>query len=515
MSVDACLIRPPEDILKTWYDRAESLGIGYLTSYSRGKGHSVEVIDSILQDLTWEEVAQRILEADPKVVGFSVLEIAFENVVKISKEIRSNGYGGHICLGGHYPTFAYEKILKTEEHVDSIIRFEGEAGLAALISAVKSGSDWRKIEGLAYKENGKIIENEIPKLVKDLDKLTFPARDHLKLALETNPTITVSASRGCWCKCKFCTVTAFYGIPEGKRWRGRSPRNIVDEIENVTRKYDCDSITFIDDNYIGPGTLGIKHAQAIAEEIMKRDLKISYSIECRSDAIEEELFSFLKKSGLKCVFMGVESGLDKRLKMLGKKSTREINDRAIRILKSLDITVVPGFLLYDPDITLDEVIKEFEYLKSYDVFEFPTLIRKLELRQGMELMDKITDISEISGTDFAYKYFRKDKRVEAFYATLLEVFERYAIAYLRIKDVKRNNDRFSDVCTNIMQKLTVYSINLAIKMAQYHLKRKTTDNVDKTVIEAWKEQVEIDCRHIFTILSLVSGLSKAESSEVF
>lgn len=67
----------------------------------------------------------------------------------------------------------------------------------------------------------------------------------------------VMSSRGCPFRCIFCSSSRIFG----KVWRGRSPKNVVDEIEELCDKWKAKHIEFADDTF----TLNMKRAEEISK----------------------------------------------------------------------------------------------------------------------------------------------------------------------------------------------------------------------------------------------------------
>ena len=74
-------------------------------------------------------------------------------------------------------------------------------------------------------------------------------------------------------------------------------------------------------------------------EISKRNMNISFDIDCRVNDVNEELFLKLKKAGLRGVFLGIESFSQRVLDTLNKNITVQENIDAILQLRNLRITV--------------------------------------------------------------------------------------------------------------------------------------------------------------------------------
>ena len=136
----------------------------------------------------------------------------------------------------------------------------------------------------------KSVKNPDRPYLEDLDSLPFPAL-HLWQRTEnlrkygTIP-YPVMTSRGCVYWCNFCTTVRMFG----RRYRMRSPKNVVDELEFLHRNYHATQFTFYDDAF----TVDQDRTAQICEEIQRRGLKIKWDCETRVDMVSKEL---LKNEG--------------------------------------------------------------------------------------------------------------------------------------------------------------------------------------------------------------------------
>ena len=136
---------------------------------------------------------------------------------------------------------------------------EPEQTIFELVRALEEGTkqNFKKIRGIAFNENGKKVVTPPRPVIEDLDSLPFPARHLLPMdayfaAAKENPLrgeiskpwATMITSRGCPHNCVFCANHNFMG----RQWRGRSPENVVDEIEQLVRTYVLNRSTSNDDN---------------------------------------------------------------------------------------------------------------------------------------------------------------------------------------------------------------------------------------------------------------------------
>ena len=216
---DALLINP---FWSKLHGGLEHLGLGYIAAEMRRRGLSVRIIDVPINQWNEKRTLEELENISTNLMGISLpFQEGAKEGLDFIKAIRGMGYKGHITIGGIYPTFSYEKILKDYPDIDSVVLGEGELTLTELCENLISHGDLTKVNGLAIRDNHKIITTKIRPLVENLDTLTFPARDTLEDVLKEHNFASMMSSRGCYGRCNFCSVDPFYS-QFGPKYRLRS-----------------------------------------------------------------------------------------------------------------------------------------------------------------------------------------------------------------------------------------------------------------------------------------------------
>ncbi|MBU7007164.1 B12-binding domain-containing radical SAM protein [Phosphitispora fastidiosa] len=364
------LINPPAGI-RLWEQHSENLGLGYLAAVLRQLGYQASILDASLFRLGISATLKRIRQQQPDVIGFRLLEVNVPHVIGLVARLRRGGYTGHITAGGPVATMMGSEVLKLIPGLDSLIVGEGEETLPELLAALNSsgsprpsGDIFTRILGLCYRESDATLANEPRPLINDLDALPFPARDTLPHILRWGRLPMVISSRGCDGHCIFCCPTAMYDRSPGPKWRPRSAGNVADEIEDLQRRYNVSHLDFLDDNFFGRGEVGVRRAWDFVEELRQRNLRLKFSVECRVDSVEEDLFKALRDAGCVEVRLGIESGVQRILDRYGKGTTVEKNREVLLKLKEWGLPVKIGFIPFDPTISLEELMQNGEFLRS-------------------------------------------------------------------------------------------------------------------------------------------------------
>jgi len=346
------------------------------------------MIDGNAMELPWHEAINQLNFDDYFLTGFSVYSTNYNNSVKLIKAIRNSGYSGHITMGGHYPTFSWNMILKNNTGLDSIITGEGETSAVALAEALKFGRGWQDIEGLAYRKDEEIICNPCGALINPLTFPFLPDRSSYGDLLKKQNFATISSSRGCWGNCTFCSVRTFYKLGQGPCWRPRTAEDIVNEIEYLN-KDGISNVAFCDDNFMGVGKDGKLRARRIGEEIIRRNLDIAYAIDCRPDDVDEDLLSFLSRSGLVKVNIGIESFVERQQKLYSKTISHEMIEEAILLLKKQDFLIGLYTIFFDPFVTFEELSVNFNKALTTGPEYFPEFATFLQVFPGIPLYEDI------------------------------------------------------------------------------------------------------------------------------
>jgi len=344
----------------------ENIGLGYLGSTLKAKGYDAEILDEEIQDITRNETLEKLKEAD--LIGFTATaRPQIYSVIDVSNELRKRGYGGHITAGGHFPTFMFRELLENS-NLDSIVLYEGEETLSELAEAVEKGKDLGGVLGLAFKDKGETKKNHLRPLVHNLDSLPSPSRDLSGEIIEKGGLSVISSSRGCYNRCSYCTISSFYSDPPGDRFRLRSAENVSEELRELKKRFpNLRDIWFVDDNFVQKGEQGYERTSKICKTLKQLGLK--FDIYLRADDVNDRVLRIMKESGLRSVFIGAEAGTNKTLKEIFRKRTGvEQTKHAIKLCKEFGINVDPGFIMFHPWSTMDEIGENIAFLKGIEEY---------------------------------------------------------------------------------------------------------------------------------------------------
>lgn len=345
---------------------------GYIASALQTHGIDVDIVDANLSEWSIGDTADRLAAGRYRLIGVRLVYLweKTDEVFAFLARLKGSASHPHINLYGHYPTFAHREILRRFPFVDSITVGEPEftfLDLARNISGV-TNSDISSIDGLVSRNTppGGMAAR---RLHTDLDSLPFPDRRNIELVKRRGVAAYILGSRGCYNSCGFCYLNPFYGSDSG--WRGRSAANIFAEMKWLYCEKGCRDFYFADANFFGPGRRGMERARELATLVINDGLRIGFGIECRANDVDKETIALLVSSGLKSLFIGIESGDQAVLDLFGKRTTVDTNRDAIQCVRGCGIEPNIGFIMFTPHSDTDGIRRNFEFLQEMALLRDP------------------------------------------------------------------------------------------------------------------------------------------------
>ncbi|MDI3311033.1 MAG: radical SAM protein [Thermoanaerobacterium sp.] len=408
---DVFLINPPSSNMK---DKYEHLGLAYIAAFLRKEHISVKIVDMPLYDLFPDDVICDIKQNKPKLIGVSIpFQDGAIEALSFIKRIKETGYKGHLSIGGIYPTFSYDEILMECPQIDTVVLGEGEITFTELAKKILKDEEWKDISGIVYKDGDTLRINDKRPLIDDLDSMPYPERDTLPIVILKSGFASILTSRGCYGRCSFCSVGPFFS-QFGQKYRQRSVENVIGEIKILYEKYNVRNLFFNDAEFVGGKGKSYERAYRLAEEIIRSGMNINFSIQCRVNDVDKELFTILKKAGLKRVFLGVESGSQTVLDRFKKDVKVEDNINALKILNDLDLYISMGFIMFDPHINFKELSENISFINNAvkligkEKLDYYPISRLLPLA-GTEVERDMKEKGLYKGNSLNYNYDFDDK----------------------------------------------------------------------------------------------------------
>jgi anaerobic magnesium-protoporphyrin IX monomethyl ester cyclase len=400
------LSTPPGETTELW----PPLGLLYIASSCRvRRADDIKVIDAFCENLTEGQLVERVVRDDPDVFGINCSTETFLNTIGTLRELREVLPNTRLVLGGFHSTFAADRILREYPFVDYILKGEAEVSFPKLLDNLEQERSPAGVEGISFAENGEVTNNPAV-LVEDLDSLPFPARElaqnveygyyHKNIRLTFGKFTTISSSRGCPFRCAYCSCSAF----SQKKWRPRSPENVVDELEQLYGEgYEC--CVFVDDNL----THSRSRIERICDLIRKRGIRMQFYFESRADSAPYQLMRTMKEAGFTVIYFGVESTQKHVLDYYGKTITTQQAEKAIVDAKRAGMIVVTSYIFGAPVESIEDMRKTIEFIRR--VRSHAVQINILDCLIGTEIWERLENEGVIGPNDWVtnhriYEYSR-------------------------------------------------------------------------------------------------------------
>jgi radical SAM superfamily enzyme YgiQ (UPF0313 family) len=336
------------------------LSIGYLGAVCEKSGNEVTAIDCQAEKLEFDTFRKRIEQTDADVVGITSTTLTYKSALKIASIAKEVSPGCTTILGGCHATFWDENALRECPSIDLIVRKEGEITILELLEKLKNKNSLNGVQGITFrKSDGGIVRNEDRPFIENLDDLPFPSHHLLPLNLfqKVGKVIfPLTTSRGCVYWCDFCTAVRMFG----RKYRMRSPKNVVDEIEMLCKKYGASQFTFYDDAFtVDPGRV-----EKICEEIQRRKLAIPWDCETRVDMVNRSLLQKMRDAGCIAVWFGVESGSQLMIEKMHKRIKLEQTRNAYKMAREVGLMTVASVILGFPGETEETAWDTVNFVKE-------------------------------------------------------------------------------------------------------------------------------------------------------
>ncbi|MCX5695236.1 MAG: radical SAM protein [Candidatus Omnitrophica bacterium] len=350
------LVYPPSQELNL---KGYPLGLAYLSASLKRK-HKVDVYDYNGREFkkSLNLFFNSVRQSKPDLVSVSFNSFNRWAAYKIINKVKNINKDIIVVLGGVHPSTMYTQIFQNFfDDIDFIIQSEGESSLYKLCSALETGSDYKEISGLVYKDGDKTFKaNPVTQIAANLDDLPLPDYSYASQRIMESGSAYLITSRGCPVNCSFCSTSSFWG----QNVRMNSPERVGEEVDYV-KSLGAKRIFFHDDTF----NLGIERTIKLAEILKNK--KIEYAVSCRVKPVNEEMVARLVESGCRHITWGVESLSDKILQTIDKKITKEEAKNAFDICsKYTDRLTTSGFFCVGIPGEAEETINEtVDYLNKF------------------------------------------------------------------------------------------------------------------------------------------------------
>jgi magnesium-protoporphyrin IX monomethyl ester (oxidative) cyclase len=376
------LVQPPFTLLRDEAKGCEvPLGLGYLAAVMErriqvrvldavAEGYAKEVgvaRESFTYGLSDQAIRAVIAEYTPDVVGVSCpFSTQWRNAHRVCRLAKEVSLETITVMGGAHPSATPTQTL-ADPNIDYVILGEGEQVFPQLIESLQTGQV-ACVAGIAFRDGEAIRINPRNAFINNLDALPFPARHLLPMSKyfainrphgtmsRFSPNTSIITSRGCPARCVFCSIHNIWG----RKFRARSPGNVLDELEQLEGDYGVREVHFEDDNL----TYDRARALQIFNGMVARGLHLAWAAPngLAIHTLDEQLLQAMKASGCYRLHLAIESGDPDVLQRIIRKPLRlEGVPPIVAAARRLGLEVDAFFVVGLPGETREQIRRTFEF----------------------------------------------------------------------------------------------------------------------------------------------------------
>ena len=316
-------------------------------------------IEIVNQEFDKAPIEKHLKDFQPDIFGVTMSAADHKSGLELCKTAKK--YKCSTIVGGYHPTAIPDELLSFDQ-IDIVAR--GEAEVTAREYMQKGTPDG--VNGLSFKNDGKVVHNPPRECVANLDEIKFPAR-HFRVGDECSMWTKkgerhrdqVHTSRGCWGKCTFCCEPSM----SNSRQRFRSAENIMKEVREVYELHHREPTICIwgDPHFMGKPALVDKLCDLLIEE----DMDMIFTAMLRSDTVARHPDTVKKmvKAGIIGYCMGIETPYEGDLGATKKEISNEIQRKAVRNLRENHAVAGGTFVIGLPGQTKEEILTFPEFAR--------------------------------------------------------------------------------------------------------------------------------------------------------
>ena len=325
------------------------------------------------------------------VIGFSVVFQQLLASLALARALKEKYPHIPIVFGGaSLEDDIADEIMRHCPQVDYIHCGDAEVSFPEMVRRLDRGQSLQGLQGVMWRDKGKIqyagrsanfmAMDETP--LPDFDEY-FYARDeggyeNYKDACE--PMLPIETGRGCWWgekhHCTFCGLNR-----SGMEFRAKSPDRVIEQLDQLARKYGIFSFNAID-NIMAP-----EYTEKLFRRLAEANTDLELHYEIRPNLSRTQL-ARLRKGGLNSVQPGVESLATNVLKSMRKMTTGMRNIELIKWCTYYGINCMYNILMRFPGETEEDYRLQAELVPRILHLQPPWGIVKARADRGSPMYEE-------------------------------------------------------------------------------------------------------------------------------
>lgn len=353
-------------------------GLATIAATLRNAGFDVEILDFNAHRPSRDKIIETLRKKTWDIAGVSGLITTYLFQQWIISELKRIKPHAPVVSGGGFATSCPD-LLFERTATDIAVLGEGEETILELCRAIANGSNLRKILGIHFRRDGEVLRNRARKNIDNLDDVPFPAWDLLPMEIYLkNPiwgdvannssgfskdvkvtrSMNIISSRGCPFSCNYC-----YHLFGRSNYRLRSARNVIEEIEMLVDRYRVDFFGFVDDNMMASE----KRLLEFCDLMEKKNFPVTWGCHGRVTSAIPHLLQRMAETGCVWIGYGIESGCQKILDAMNKRSTVARARQAIRDTRKAGIYPNTTFIFGYPGETRETIQETIDFKREMGI----------------------------------------------------------------------------------------------------------------------------------------------------
>jgi len=322
------------------------LGLSYLASLLK-EDHELYSWDPNASEDPEGGLCDVLEKSDPDVVGVSFRNVDsvfsfnkrsyYPPFVRMIRTIKERVPSCKLVVGGAGFSIFAEEIMQRNPQIDFGVVSEGEHPFFELLRNLEHPE---RVRSIFLRKNDLVVSTEKGNLA-DFDQLPPPFRELFDLGKYSSSlaAIGVQSKRGCSFGCVYC----LHRFLMGSAYRLRSPRKVVDEIEELVTSHGISSFYFVDAVFNVP----LDHARKICQEIMRRRLNVEWEACFRPDFVNASFVKEAVRAGCRLFDFSPDGASDGAMEALGKNLRVEHVERTLDLVGKMEEAKVAYEFMYD------------------------------------------------------------------------------------------------------------------------------------------------------------------------
>ncbi|MBI3090385.1 MAG: radical SAM protein [Candidatus Tectomicrobia bacterium] len=341
------------------------LYLTYAAALLEQHGFEVSIIDAAERNYSHAETVERIARLSPRLVVTEIAEPSRLTDLQTVAALRA-ATGAHQTLIGPHATAFAMPLVQESAAIDSICRGEYYETLLDLACTLDRAAPLAAVRGLTYRQDGQPRSTPDRPLLKEIDKLPWPARHlldphrYLMGHYTYKPQLLMMTSIGCPYQCIFCIWPKV--LYDSGKVRYRHADDVAAEVEEVVQRWGAREIYFDDDCF----NLSERRVLEVCDAILRRGVIVPWITEMRCDRVSERMLERMRAAGCIKILYGVESGNQEILDNAKKGITLEQVRRTFKLTRQAGIRTHATFMLGLPGETPQTIEATISFAKELE-----------------------------------------------------------------------------------------------------------------------------------------------------